>query len=627
MPHARIGTKIAKRILHAGFGAAILLNMMPPLYGQNPPAKQSATATVLGSCNLIMQNVQVAEGATLINEVDCNIGAGESFRVRYLWLDEIATSFLVTGHFDSSLKAILGTSQTIVKNEVYQRTSRIVDRFGFGVNSKTDFLIRGAVFSLEGAKKKNDNVEIMTNGTSNIPLAVLRKMKVYKGSENIIWPDLRALRTIVSSTAWPSDFGVTYDSSVLKGVNLRKATLVAQNVAISCVVLYKYISKHELDSYWDEVENLERALANKELKDEDVVNPQISVASFRQGVVDNLSLEAMAYFGEQYWPEDFLMMLGSADANEGCGGRGEYRLGLYASPRRLYTLVAIIEPRASSLEVEGMTYLVDEEEQLRQAKRGTKRIESPPGAISLKRGETAIIPLRNELRYDIDDVPIKVLSNKKDAEAAYTKIMSIPTDLFQFTLQNFSTNSSSNEMKPKALTDVYLKKLKSSYRKPETKKITEAYVFGQSLELLEVKVKGTKVAVREVPAAPLSWIGPIGVGSCPFVFVDDGRGEPSIVGRILIGAHSQSLMRTERITLPKGTKAVFIREIEPEITYIEQISIAGGAPVDELIVARNIRIRPGHSLEFDVPELYRDDPTLIVNGYYEPMRTAQPSED
>ena len=54
----------------------------------------------------------------------------------------------------------------------------------------------------------------------------------------------------------------------------------------------------------------------------------------------------MAYFTEKNWPEDFLMGFGSAFVAE-CGEG--YSIGFYALPRKLFTLVAVIEAKSTAL--------------------------------------------------------------------------------------------------------------------------------------------------------------------------------------------------------------------------------------------------------------------------------------
>lgn len=62
---------------------------------------QTANSVVLGSCNIVQQNLAVAKGSTVINEVDCVPPSLEdSFSLRYVWLDATTSSLLIAGYFD-----------------------------------------------------------------------------------------------------------------------------------------------------------------------------------------------------------------------------------------------------------------------------------------------------------------------------------------------------------------------------------------------------------------------------------------------------------------------------------------------------------------------------------------------
>ena len=70
---------------------------------------QSSSAVVLGLCNIVQQNLSVAKGSTVINQVDCVPPTLEdSSSLRYVWLDAKTSSLLTAGFFDSSLRPVIG---------------------------------------------------------------------------------------------------------------------------------------------------------------------------------------------------------------------------------------------------------------------------------------------------------------------------------------------------------------------------------------------------------------------------------------------------------------------------------------------------------------------------------------
>jgi hypothetical protein len=118
---------------------------------------------------------------------------------------------------------------------------------------------------------------------------------------------------------------------------------------------------------------------------------------------------------------DFLLAFGDASIG-GCGEGAEYdyNFGFYAEPRKLYTLVAILEPKEKEIQIKRMGYIADPDEQLRKLREPTQPQDSPPGVIPVKKGEMAVISLRIELRYDLDE--FEPLMDANAAKGVYEKI-------------------------------------------------------------------------------------------------------------------------------------------------------------------------------------------------------------
>jgi len=454
---------------------------------------QNATAGVLGSCNLVIQNFKADIGARVLNQLDCPLSPTESFGVKYLWLDEVSTSFLISGYFDKSLNRLVGDAPLIVKNPVYIRAQEIIDRFGERVHGDSEILRQSTAFGLQTSKQDELGAIIKTTELSNIPARVLQKMKIYR-SEPLLLPDLPALRTLVKTAEWPLDYNMTYRDWQFNfsGINFNKGGATAEKVAITCVLLHKLVDRDQLLSYWEDVEKLEAAIGAKELKQEDTISYQVLGSNIKSALVKNPTLDAMAYFGEEFWPDDYLISFGDAFVGPDCGYSGQYNVGLYLLPRRLYTLVAVVEAKAAHLEIDGFTYVVDPNERLRPPSKGSQAVEAPKGVISLKRGETVLIPLRIELRYLPEDAALR-LARKKKAEELYSKIMSIPSKQFKLRYVPDSPDESAK---------IILQKLKTSYRKPELRSVAESYVFGPAYEIRDIQISGKKISVREVPPTP-----------------------------------------------------------------------------------------------------------------------------
>lgn len=566
---------------------------------------QTANSVVLGSCNIVQQNLAVAKGSTVINEVDCVPPSLEdSFSLRYVWLDATTSSLLIAGYFDSSLKPLIGSMQSVARNSVFHRLEDIVHRFGTPISDTSGTVLSKDVeYSLQGSRSEIS----VSNRGDRLPLDVIKKLKLYDGEQTILLPDTSALQTLIGSQTWPTGYKITY-SDEFGTLDRSKTKQDIENAALMCVLLYKSLSKETLVNYWNDMDLLETLIEKKQLRQEEVVNASVNVSEdFRVAALQNQAIAAMPYFGEKNWPEDFLLGFGNA-YTEGCGTG--YNVGFYALPRKLFTLVAVIEAKASTIEIQGMSFDVDATEGLHVLSKGDKTETAPPGSIVLQKGETVLVPLRIELRYDLDQTPVATLVDAQGPRKLYTKITSLPNTTFQFR----SSELSSIAAQPPVRT-IFIK-AKSAFRPPETMQVTQSYVFGPGYNLKDITLKGKAIAVRSAPASALVFVGDTGLGSCPFLFVDGEADKYVKIGRVLVGASNAGLAREEIVQLPSGTHYFYVSEQEPEITRLERVSVKGGTNSEEVILAENIEVRPGWSRRFEIPGPLRGNTQLTIRGYY-----------
>lgn len=96
-------------------------------------------------------------------------------------------------------------------------------------------------------------------------------------------------------------------------------------------------------------------------------------------------------------------------------------------------------------------------------------------------------------------------------------------------------------------------------------------------------------------------------GSCPHLFVITDSGALHYVGELL--AKGQGVPVSESIRLPVDTSRLLIAELEDEISFLSEISLDGH------IVARNVELKKGDSLELDV----EGAKMLSLTGTYFPL--------
>jgi hypothetical protein len=460
-------------------------------------------------------------------------------------------------------------------------------------------------------------------------------LRIYAGEENIILPDVPLLQAVFKTQEWPSKYKMTYrDNFQLQDLNKSQATVDFQNEAISCVLLHAPVPASLLMNYWDSMAELENTILKKEFRLQDVINTRFrgfgvgfsgesQPVNYKSELFKNKSIDAMLYFGQRNWPDDFLIAFGNAEFGS-CAAQDSYNFGFYAVPRQLFTLVAVIEPRYKDLQIEHIGYVADLDEQLRLLRVGTQAQDSPPGVITVKKGEMAVIPLRIELRYNLEGEygDIHDLRDVTSAGSTYQRIKNTTLSTIQFKVRDDVDSS-----KKKGPLQTVFSKSVTSFRSPETRDINRAYIFGPAYNLKTITIKGKDIPVRSAPAVAIAFFANAEAGSCPFLYVSDGTDEPNRVGRVLIGASKKEMAKVDETKLPLETHSFFITEQEPEITFLESVAVKRASTGEERVVASNLAVHPGQALEFRVPDEFYGDAILKLRGYYMPLRFDQIAED
>jgi hypothetical protein len=436
---------------------------------------QDASSTIFGSCNIVQQNVTVPSGSTVINQVDCTPQRPEdSFALRYVWLDEVTSSLMIAGHFDPSLRPLVGSIQTVFRNQVYHELQTLTQRFG---NASTQFS-KGSIFekveghapkySIAGAK---EDVELESH-VGVLPTDALRRLKLYDGSQPIILPDSSALsRLFATAEGWPDRYKMTYYTETGDLLTQSLSGTEAEASVFQCMLLYRFVARSELEQYWGQLEELERFATRTPLTGDATNRRQGYIKS---AALRNKAVGAMLHLSQKSWPDDFLLAFSKIYAGGESGCEGPYSVEFYALPRKIFTLAAIIEAVKDAVEVQGMAFDVDRTEGLHTLKdSGGKREKAPMGAVVLKKGETLVIPLRIELRYNPDEYPVKALSGAGEATQLREKISELPVDLFRFRGYEW------NEKGGRART--LFAKRKEDFRKPESSSLVPTYVFGRPM--------------------------------------------------------------------------------------------------------------------------------------------------
>jgi hypothetical protein len=273
--------------------------------------------------------------------------------------------------------------------------------------------------------------------------------------------------------------------------------------------------------------------------------------------------------------------------------------------------VAVIEATKGNLEVQGFGFRVDKDEAPRKLIAGVAEERSPPGAVTLNQGQALIVPLRLELRYDLEEDLLRyVTGTAEESGQIFNAIRKLPSDVLRF--QGYEYFPSGRAQ----LREIFSKR-KDEFRRPETSRITQTYVVGPAYELIDLALKGQRIPVRRAPASAVAYLGTAGIGSCPFLFFDQGESIIA-VGRVLVGAHNKTLTKTEEVLIPDGARFAYISEQEPELTHLERVGVRTMGL--EKVLAEYISIGPGRAWRIEIPEGFRTNGTLFIRGYYHPLR-------
>ena len=297
---------------------------------------------------------------------------------------------------------------------------------------------------------------------------------------------------------------------------------------------------------------------------------------------------------------------------EDCGANGSF--GFYVVPRLVFVLLAVVEPKGSAINIDGASFVIDDDSALRPAP-GRGRLEDMRfSPITIKRGESFVIPLHIELRYDTDQFPFTAIKDNGTSSQFYASISGLPVTQFSVALDVPGDNNTMIKIK--------ITKDKSAFNPPTSSIISGKYFFGKSRELTGIFIDGKKIETRPTPRVAVVMNGRFEEGSCPFLYFKDGDDNLSMVGRVLIGADGVEREREEHISIARGVRAFVLSEAEPEVSFIRSLDLQ--SETGEIWnIGANFYIGPNKAFEFQIPERFREKGQIRIKGYYKTLNSAQ----
>jgi hypothetical protein len=244
----------------------------------------------------------------------------------------------------------------------------------------------------------------------------------------------------------------------------------------------------------------------------------------------------------------------------------------------------------------------------------------------LKKGQVILIPLEINLTYDESgesvtffDV-VEYFSNSKEREKAIDKLIS-----------NSKLSTDPREKAPFKLDEETLLRLLN--KSPESPLLEKDYVFGPSMEIVSLNIGNVDYPVREYDEKLISFMGGYAQGgSCPYVYTYSSEKEAwHKEGQILGGLNSRLKEAVYKKLLSNFDGRLLIREEEPEVSYIDWLSIRvttdGGDVINLHPQNHRLRykdrsyqiLRQGEEIliKFDLPKHIRAvGYAVLAKGYY-----------
>ncbi|MEJ6394377.1 hypothetical protein V8J82_14000 [Gymnodinialimonas sp. 2305UL16-5] len=562
------------------------------------------------------------EAATIENSVvsfhSTNCEGPQGLNVQYYWMDFDAAAIVLSGSVPPELRDLFGTDPFVGDTETWREAQSVLSRYGTvwhnrGAVVRPDdpgrFVPDGLALTLLARSETRqlvfeDLVNRLTESGAELPFVRYMPMNPFP------WPDLETIGRFTDGTVWPSaDYTYVWPRSVgeLRELLIRDENWAPANeTTLSCVVPYRFISEETFRDYWN---ILDRASAAFEVDrvsgyrflpmtgayaSFDPYSENAGVGSIRAG---HPSYDALAHFARYNWPTDYLLATGSYYTSNLCWGTpGGFTLN--ALPRTPFLLIAVLSPQDEEVSITRLGMLRDPGPELRTSTRYSEDVDlNFSSQLRVSRDRPLLIPLRIDLRYDLNAEPYASITGANDGP-----------DQIRETLQRFApdpliVNHSPHWQIIRQLNDLPL---------PTGTPITRSYVFGPSLAIQTVQTDQSSFAVAEPPASALVSRGFVMGGSCPFVSFYDEAGNRLEWRRVLVGASAPELAMREELEIPEGTHIIRIEEIEPEISFLTEIGLHGAQGSEVLV--QDQALRPGEGLEIVVPEGFQ---RLSIEGFYE----------
>lgn len=350
------------------------------------------------------------------------------------------------------------------------------------------------------------------------------------------------------------------------------------------------------------------------------------LSEFFQHKTDDKVIEFYKYITQDYFPPDF-MILNFGYEHEGCGD-GFY---LLLAMRSIGLRIALLE-NISSSPIKIGTFFTKENVETRLRERKEDQVSLEKQALNEKilfpqemllPEEKLLIPLEIYFSYAPEEIDVLARQSHTKPPDELNPLNKIPFISFMPSLEPF------NKELFKMKTSIFLDRVFNSNKDRLGEK---EFIWGSSVSIQQIEIDGITYPFREYSAKSLVIHSGTETGSCPHIYTFSVERKIWIdEGHILYGRNTKYKEGTDEIKLNNFTGQVIIRELDHEISFIDEIYIKmkDSNSHEYKIFPQNDKLRfndgnyiilhQGDNIKVDFkipPALSKGEFYLVSSGYY-----------
>jgi hypothetical protein len=524
------------------------------------------------TCEPDHQEVQYRSGAAKLRNYMCEQPNGTRIRITFLRLGETLAGGLLMGEPPYELRKITGPVQ-LIENEVSAEARYLFENFSSSQieNVAPDADPGFSAFTLDIQTPPTKGTGTKSASGSGVARPETQKVWYLTDQDTIRGGPAVYIKKphveFMDAKGWPRGFNAYY--------NCDASTFL--NQPLTCSSIWRYLKIADLETVARETEEWEKeteAQIRAEIEKEALSNG--SATGIDEVVEPDTGTPEQEYDFPSYkkhfpmfrqlskrgWPEDFVVLEGHPEL---CGGQFSFQY----FPRPLLTDVVLVENLSGEpISIDDMLGARASSEAFRSvadsnALKGTSPSELSMPSRSVPAGGKIAIATRmmfdNGLGQQVGEGG--PWGAQSDANAVWSRIKSMPAKaVLEEPLDVDGIEKT-------------FRKYKEAYKPPSLPRRAQ-YVYGPEVQISGMIIDGTTLMFEGTSANYLEFTSAADGGSCPFLYSwNEEHGDWLSHGKVIDEAREKANERTELAAVPNGVMRFKIAEEEPEVSYLDAISL------------------------------------------------------